>query len=730
MKTAAQGKKRTKMTEAMLGAFLDNELRRCVGFGNSGDEISAAREKALDYYFNRPRGDERVGHSKLQSSDVQDVIEAFLPGLLAPFISSDKVVEFTPVSKEDEDMSGQATATVNNVLMVDNDGVKILYTWAKDALLQKNGFVYADWSEIERTRRLSQRVDMAGLARIRDDKENEILQVAAFDGAGMGIAPELVEAGQFGEDAAFEVDYRRTWVEGVDKVRNIAPENMLISSTASCIEDARVVGWREKVTVSDLRTEGYDDDLVERVEKGATDSPNDLSGEYASRWREQGGYFEQGDGTASTDPAARVVWRTVLWTRVDFDGDGKTEMRKIIRAGLGESGGVVLYNEEVDDAPIVTFTPIPNPHVVFGNSFSDLTFQIQDSKTSLRRLGMDGLYHTVFPRNLVNENMTVDDTWDDLQSNVPGSSIRVGGDGAVIPYRESVELGGIFQALEYEDRVRDTRTPVTRDMQGVDPNILNDRTAREATIQANASQQRQELIMRLFAEAVGKLCKIILKQLIKHQDKPRTIRLTNRWVEVDPRYWNADMDVTANVGLGTGTKDQQLQSLMTVHGIQMGDLQMGLPTVDMEKLYNTRARIIENAGLSTPETYFNNPSNPGNQQQGQPSPSPEDQQAQAAQAQEQQKAEADKIQQAIDAAREEGRKEANLELEHMKMQMQIQVKAAELQASKEIKTEEIASKERMHQKDLDMRGVEILSNHATAQEDRLMQQSNQGGISD
>jgi hypothetical protein len=36
---------------------------------------------------------------------------------------------------------------------------------------------------------------------------------------------------------------------------------------------------------------------------------------------------------------------------------------------------------------------------------------------------------------------------------------------------------------------------------------------------------------------------VLLKTIIKHQDKPRTVyRLRNQFVTFDPRQWNADMD--------------------------------------------------------------------------------------------------------------------------------------------------------------------------------------------
>jgi hypothetical protein len=129
---------------------------------------------------------------------------------------------------------------------------------------------------------------------------------------------------------------------------------------------------------------------------------------------------------------------------------------------------------------------------------------------------------------------------------------------------------------------------------------------------------------------------------------------------------------------------------------------MQLPTVDVSKLYNTRAKLVEYQGLTSPELYFNDPANPENQQPQQPpQPSPEEMEAQK-------QAEAEQVQQAIDQAREEGKKEGA-----------DQIKMIELQA-----------KERMHAKDLEVDWAELGLKREEAvvkanMDDKKMQQSAQ-----
>lgn len=680
-------KKPEQMTEDRLGAFLDSELRNTIGYGETGDEIAHERRRNLEMYLNKPLGDEEEGRSSLQSSDVQDVVEALLPALLAPFISSDKVVEFKPSGEEDEDFAEIASEYCNHIFQVDNDGVHLQYTWMKDAILQKNGFVYVDWVQKERTKRHQIKVYSEGLVKLTQDDEIEILEVAAFVG-DEPIDAGVVEAGEFDpdrisealgmalenpEEICFEVDFRRTWKEGRVKVCNIPPEYVIVSNTATSEDDAAIIGWIEQTTLSALREEGYSEEDLEGIQLDDSQE-NDSGGERTVRESAQGGFNVGSSGNG--DPSTTKLWRTVVWTRVDFDGDGKAELRKIVRAGSKRSGGKVIYNEEADRVPVVSFTPIPMPHQLFGRCPADQTISVQEGKTAMLRATMNGTYVTIEPRYAFIEELASEETWDDLMLGIAGAPIRMQSQGAVQQISDAPDLSTAYQMMEYFDRIRESRTPVSRQDQGIDPDVLRDKTAREATIQANASAQRKELILRLYAESLGKLFGLMLELAVKNQDRPRQLRLMNKFMTIDPRYWNTDMDVTVSVGLGTGTKEQQLQSLMMIHEIQMGDMANGTGLTDPAKIYNTRAKLVEYQGLSSPELYFNDPEGEQQEQQAPEAPSPEQQQA-----------EAEKVEQAIQQAREQGKQEG-----------MDAVKMAEMQ-----------SKERMHAQDvqIDMAEAQI-----------------------
>jgi hypothetical protein len=121
-----------------------------------------------------------------------------------------------------------------------------------------------------------------------------------------------------------------------------------------------------------------------------------------------------------------------------------------------------------------------------------------------------------------------------------------------------------------------------------------------------------------------KAFKKILRLLINHQTEPDVIRLRNQWVPMDPRSWNAEMDMTVTVGLGHGTKEQQvmLAQRMIEMQVQAIQLQGGIqgPLVDGTMVHNALKKWTISAGLKDPDAYWLDPADPQQQQQQQPDP--------------------------------------------------------------------------------------------------------------
>ena len=133
---------------------------------------------------------------------------------------------------------------------------------------------------------------------------------------------------------------------------------------------------------------------------------------------------------------------------------------------------------------------------------------------------------------------------------------------AVVPFNIQPVANQAFPMLEYLDNIQAKRTGVNDMAQGLDPNILQNVTAAAIAASTKASSGKLELIARVFAESgVKELFKGILHLSTKYQDKAVTIALRGKYVQMDPRTWSNLYDVSVNVGLGTGDKEEQVANL-------------------------------------------------------------------------------------------------------------------------------------------------------------------------
>ena len=403
----------------------------------------------------------------------------------------------------------------------------------------------------------------------------------------------------------YDVACKRTSKKGRARVFCLPPEEFLISRRAVTLDDAVFMAHRFRKTISDLREMGYPEDVLERI---PSSDDHDYNEERTARFDADDEYP---DNDHSLDPSTRYVWVYECYVLMDADGDGIAERRVVTVAGAGYE---ILENEEVDDHPFVSLTPIRMGHKFFGRSLADLTFDLQELKSTVWRQLMDNMYLQNNGRMGVNDTVNLDD----MLTNRPGGIVRV--QGATPPAQAISQivtppLGNYaFPILEYLDSVRELRTGVTRYSQGLDAESLN-KTATGMNQMLGRSQKRMLLMARTMAEGGFKQAmKKILRLLISHQDSERTVRLRGKWVPVSPKHWNADMDAIVHVGLGHGTQEQQAMVYEKVLGIQNNIIaQQGGPNgplVTLDNVYSTLKEATTAAGIKNTDLHFTDPQSP------------------------------------------------------------------------------------------------------------------------
>jgi predicted GNAT family acetyltransferase len=577
------------MDEGTLKGILDAEIDNAIGFIES--ETTDDRRKALEYYNRYEYGNEVEGRSQIVTGEVAEVVDGALPQLLRIFTQSDEIVRFEPKGPGDEEKAKQATEYVNWVMNRDNDGVLLMHNWFKDALLQKNGIVKVYWDEkIDVSKEKYQNLTQDELAMLLADPEVEVVNQkineiapAGVDPTGMIIPPVY----------SYDVKLKMTKKTGKVIVENVPPEEFLISKKARTIADAPFVAHRKLATRSELISMGYEKDVVDNLPIYADLTYNQ---ENVARF-DQG---EQPSDQASLDFSMQEIEVMEVYIKVDFDGDGIAELRKITYAGTE-----ILDNEEADFVPFCSVCPIPMPHKFFGHSLADRAVDIQLIKSTVTRQILDNLYMTNSPRMGVVEGQV---NLDDLLTVTANGIVRMKNTQAIVPLTVPPTANQSFPLLEYLDSVQAKRTGVSDQMNGLNPDVLQNSTATAVAMMQNSAAGKVELIARVFAETgVKDLFQKILQLLCKYQDKERIVRLRGKYVSIDPREWTNGFDISINVGLGTGNKQEQMAMIAMVLGKQEEILKtVGInnPLVSLQNYRQTLGRFIEAAGFKDSNEFF------------------------------------------------------------------------------------------------------------------------------
>ena len=598
------------MPEVTLRAIVEEEIRSSIGF--VGGDISEQRRRAMDYYMGDPFGNEQEDRSQVISTDVQDTIESIMPDFLEIFAGGDDVVRFEPVSEEDEPFAKQATEYCNFIWNKDNNGFGVSHDWIKDALLQKNGIIKVYWEEQEEQKTETlEGLNSLQMQELEEDDEVEITAHEEYqidDPVILAVVPDGV---------LHDVQLTRTVTEGYVRIMPVPPEEFLIARRAIDLHDNFAFACHKvRKTASDLIQMGYDPELIDQI---PSHDEQDYNEERVSRFDDD----EWPELDDSLDPAMREIWLYECYLKVDFDGDGVAELRQVTVAGPGYQ---VLENEAIDDHPFAAITPIRMPHKFFGRSVADLVMDVQLIKSTVQRQLLDNMYGVNNNRAALSNKVDIDD----FLTKRPDGVVRVDVDtpevqGHIAPIVTPPLGNWAYPLLEYWDGVREGRTGVTRLNQGLDPDALN-KTARGMNMLLGRTQRRMLLMARIFAET-GYACafKKMLALVINRQQRARMIRLRNEWVPMDPRSWNAKMDVTVSVGLGYGTKETQaalLERLLEKQALVV-QFQGGAegPLITLENIHNTFEAWIHAQGIKDADKHITDPQGmPQQRQDRQPDP--------------------------------------------------------------------------------------------------------------
>jgi hypothetical protein len=506
------------------------------------------------------------------------------------FLSTDKPVEFSPMGPEDAQFSEQATKYVNykfNSL----GGYRVLSDVFADSLLKKCGVAKCYWN-VEKKSETYDHQDLPDeeFSLIVNDPNVEVIEHKE------NIEIEVDDMGMEVQRATHNVKISVNEEYGDLVIESVPPEEFFISSEATSLTDAYAVVHKREMRVGDLVAMGYDFDVVSELTGSDTDNFMD-----EERFERQNFSFDEDE--QPLDPTMKKIIVSEVYMKIDAEGTGVPVMHKIL---LGGGSDELLDYETWGDLPFAMFQHDPEPHTWVGNSMADILFSEQDAATAMLRGVLDNVALTNNPRTEIVEGMV---NVDDFLNNEIGGVVRTKTVGSINPLTVPFVAGQTLSAVEYFDAQIDQKTGVSSASSGLDPNALQNTTATAVNAAVQGASSQIEVMCRNLAEGgVSQLFKLMLKLTIENCDKAEMMAVAGGdYMPIDPRSWNKEMDVTVNVGVGTGREGERLGALQQALDMQIQifsnyGIDNGL--VGMTEIRNTLADMLALGGLRNINRYF------------------------------------------------------------------------------------------------------------------------------
>jgi len=568
-----------------LQAIVAQEIEAARAWGET--YLQEPRVAAMRAYKGAPYGNEKEGRSKVVTRELRDTVRAIMPSMLRIFCGGERAVEYTAQQEEDAALAEQLTDYVNHVVLgIDNPGFLLFHSWFKDAFLQSP----------------------AGIVKWYWEDEPIVLTEVEYEGMDLPTWAELLSSEDVEEVESFidedtgliDGRIRRVKPHGRIRIKVIPAEEIGFGEHDTDLDNARLIYHQREITAAEAVAMGYDYEEIE--EFLGMDGEFVMSTPEAFERNPQD--VEPGASGTFMDAGSKTMLYTEALFRIDTDGDGRAELRKICCAGPNYS---ILSNTVTDEVPYAFLSPDPESHSLIGTNFADILSDIQYLNTHLWRGMLDSLGFSLFPRTVVLEGMV---RMEDVLDQQVGQTIRARVPGAVQELNHTFNGLSILPVMEQLKALRQERTGITDISAGTGPEILQSTTKAAVNAAVTAGQAQVEVLARIFAETgVKRLFAGILHTLAKHPTavQNRTVRLRNTWVKLDPRIWDARMDVQVNVALGGGLPEDRrifMERVLEKQEAILEKLGPSNPLVSLKEYRHTLGKLLEMSGEKNASAFF------------------------------------------------------------------------------------------------------------------------------
>ena len=561
-----------EVTDEQLINMIESGIQNSVGDWLNSSDLTRERLRSTYEFAGVPEFHlAPQGVSSIVDTSTTEVVEAYTAILSDLFLNNQKLARFVPLSDAPSSYKNSRNASMltNYCLFKQNNGWHELQTWIKAALLWKNAIIRWDYVEdMDYQIEEYDEIDQIKLDELLSDENVELVGDLEFENKIDEFSDPL--AGPQSANLVYvNVRIRRKVDKSRVRIENIPPESFRITRDATSIEDAALVGLQTEMTRSEIRKMWPDvaKDIEDWDELG--DDENWLgnarySEDIAARKLVTGQEYWQGSVSQDLFPleANRQITVSEVWLRVDRDGDGIAELKHFII-----SGNHILFEEDVEEIPLASITPIDIPFEFYGLSMADFTRSSTLASTAILRGFVENTYLTNYSPKLADPNVV---DFSALQNMKPKQIIPTNGNpaAAVAPLPPETISTGTVPLMEHLQLIKEQATGMSKAAQGLNDTLYvsGNSEAKMAAVQS-ASQKRIQHIARRFAETgMKRLCAGVYKTMKRCMTGKKMVSMYGLFEEIDMQSLPMEMECEIFLDLGENSNANQIQKLQKLGG--------------------------------------------------------------------------------------------------------------------------------------------------------------------
>lgn len=571
------------MTNDQLIELLRKQLQNCAGW--TADSIQNARVDALNYYFQRPRGDEVPGRSTVVAGDVSASVEANLAQKTDAF-SSANIIEFDALGPEDEYQSKLESDTTIHFVMKQQNGFIEFQSAIKNAELLRNGWMKA-WVE-EFTQKRTRTFDKV--------KPEGVFALAAQLGAKvLGYAKNVLRLQATRKHKRF-------------CCRSVAPGNLFhpLDWDSFDVQEIPFIAERHVDSRSELVRRGFPKAKVAKLTPYG--HVNATRPDLAAR---DPGSFTPMPATPSPDPSQDQIEWFECYALIDVDGDGVAERRRL---AFVWNDNEVLEDEPAGLVPYATGVVMINPDRLIGISQYDKLRQTQDEHTGLKRALYDNV-NTVTKNRIAYLDGAVN--VDDVGDGRPNGGLRVKRNlvedvrAAVMPLTVADNSANILANIEALKRERTEMGGAALELASGQMQIGGERMGSQGLDRAySVMEQLAAMMTKNLAETLIRNTFLLAHATLReYWDEPVKIKRDGKWESPVPSKWQPRDRVTVKIGMSPGERARRVMALDKILANQISLLQLGMEgvLVDLEGFHRVMMDRDRASDILNPEQYYVDP---------------------------------------------------------------------------------------------------------------------------